>query len=200
MNDVVEAEQPTQWKPSKKERINMWIREKVGGWFRGMWNKVEKFFLKKKIARAKKAGTSTARMLEELELANLFGKDGDFYGGMTGYAVARLLFTFQKEGHSGMSASLTAQVFHSLIKGEVLSPLKGTPDEWSHVGNSFDCQYQNKRNSAVFARDPNGGGAYFIDGKIFRDKDGNGWNRGKESHVALTFPCTPTTEYVEPGE
>ncbi len=198
MGDAVE--QPTQWKPSRKERINMWFREKIVGRIRSIRDKVRRFILIKRIARAKKQGTTTARMIVELEIAGLFGKDGDFYGGMTGYAVAGLLLKFQEEGHSGMSASLTAQIFHSLIKGEVLSPLKGTPDEWSdQSGLSGEPCFQNKRNYAVFAKDKNGGGAYFSNGKVFRDKDGHGYTNFK-SRVPLTFPCIPKTEYVETGE
>jgi len=204
MNEAVETEQPTQWKPSIKQRINMWIRKWIGGPIRSIKDKVRRFILKRKIARAKKEGATTARMIIELEIAGLFGKDGDFYGGMTGYAVAELLLKFQEAGHSGMSASLTAQIFHNLIKGEVLSPLKGTPDEWTCVVDREERtgkpMYQNRRNSAVFASGENGEDAYYIDGKIFRDKDGNGWNRGKDSRVPLTFPCIPKTEYVETGE
>jgi len=197
MSDTVKVE-----RVNSKRNMPIWkrVRYWIAGWMIDVRYDLRRYILKKKIARAKKQGGTTARMIIELEIAGLFGKDGDFYGGMTGYAVAELLLKFEEAGHSGMSASLTAQIFHSLIKGEVLSPLKGTPDEWSDRSefHGRPC-FQNKRNYAVFATGPNGEGAYFADGKVFRDKDGHGYTN-KNSRVPLTFPCIPKTEYVETGE
>lgn len=110
--------------------------------------------------------TETERMIKELELAGLFDKDSD-YEGMIGEAVKDLLLTFQKQGHSGFSAMFTANVFHRLVKGENLTPLKGVKEEWNFVENDL---FQNNRNTAVFAKSDKGKDAYYLDGKILLTK------------------------------
>lgn len=135
--------------------------------------------------------TETERCINELELAGLFDKDSD-YEGMIGKAVKELLLTFQKQRHSGFSANLTADVFHRLIKGENLTLLKGTEEEWNNIGNN---EFQNKRNSAVFAKSNKGKDAYYLNGKVFIDKDGCGYTNS-ESTVYIKFPYMPKTEYV----
>ena len=47
----------------------------------------------------------------ELEIAGLFDVKGGFYEGMTGKAVIELIEVFSKQGHSGMSAPLVANIF-----------------------------------------------------------------------------------------
>ena len=68
--------------------------------------------------------TETDRSIEELKIAGLFDKDSD-YEGMVGKAVQELLKVFQKQGHSGASASIVASIFHNLVKGESLSHVTG---------------------------------------------------------------------------
>jgi hypothetical protein len=140
--------------------------------------------------------TETDRSIRELEIAGLFDKDSD-YEGMIGEAVKELLLVFQKQGHSGASAQMTAEIFRKLIKGDNLSPLSGKPDEWNDVARGV-CQ--NNRNSAVFAKDNKGTGAYYLYGKIFVEPDGCTYTCN-DSRVPVTFPWTPPkTEYVSVPE
>ena len=135
--------------------------------------------------------TETERCIKELELAGLFDKDSD-YNGMIGKAIKDLLLLFQKQRHSGFSASLSAEIFQKLIKGENLTPLKGTKEEWNNVGKDL---FQNKRNSAIFAKNNKGKDAYYLNGKVFIDKDGCGYTNS-ESTIFIKFPYMPKTEYI----
>lgn len=126
----------------------------------------------------------------ELERAGLFSKEGDFYGGMMGEAVMKLIEVFADEGHSGMSASYCIGIFEKLARFEPLTPLTGDDDEWNEVG---DGVFQNKRCSHVFKEN---GAAYDIEGKIFREPDGVCFT-SRDSHVPVTFPYVPKHEYVD---
>jgi hypothetical protein len=164
-----------------------------------------------KLLKKKEPSPHFLRCRKELELAGLFDKGPDsLYDGMIAEAVMRLIETHSKEGHSGMSHSITVDIFHRLMRDEVLSPLKGTPDEWNDMrryGDSLGTSYQNKRMSAVFADGPNGEGAHFIEGRVFTGKDGVSFSTGakddplreKGSSVSLTFPCIPKTVYIREG-
>ncbi len=125
------------------------------------------------------------RARAELKLAGFFDKDSD-YEGMVGKAVMELWDKFSEQGHSGMSAGLVANLFAKLVKGDNLTPLTGEPKEWTEI---TDGMYQNKRNSAVFAKGPNGEGAYYIDGRVF-----NGWTN-YASKARIKFPCRPKTKH-----
>ena len=87
----------------------------------------------------------------ELELEGLFSKDGDFYKGMTGKSVMELMEVFAKQGHSGMSAGIVADLFYKLAKYEPLQPITGKDEEWCLLGYS-DIEYQNKRESGLFKK------------------------------------------------
>lgn len=126
---------------------------------------------------------------DELTRAGLFDKDSD-YGGMLGDAVMKMIEQFADEGHTGFSATLAVQAFSKLASYQPLTPLTGEDDEWTEVG---DGVFQNRRSPRVFKE---GGQAYDIDGRVFRDPDGSCWT-SRESRVAVTFPYTPRTEYVD---
>lgn len=125
----------------------------------------------------------------ELERAKLFG-EGDFYGGMMGNAVLKLIQVFADEGHSGMSAGMAVSIFEKLARFEPLTPLTGEDDEWNEVGSGM---FQNRRCSHVFKED---GEAYDSMGRVFREPDGVCYT-SIDSHVPVTFPYTPKTEYVD---
>lgn len=129
-----------------------------------------------------------ARM--ELDKVGAFSEDGDFYGGMTGNAVMELVKVFSSQGHSGMSAPLVLKLFSTVASWKPLSALQGTDDEWTEISDGL---YQNKRCSRVF-KGPEG--AYDMGGKVFRDPDGCCYTN-RDSRVAVTFPYTPKTEYVD---
>lgn len=58
------------------------------------------------------------------------------------------------QNHSGMSIGLTVNVLNRLVRGQALTPLQGTEDEWSSENNFIDQDpakhQQNIRNSKVF--------------------------------------------------
>lgn len=125
----------------------------------------------------------------ELEKAGFFSKD-QLYGGMLGNAVMELMRVFAAQGHSGMSAAVTIRAFSRVAKFKPLTPLTGEDDEWNKVG---DGEFQNRRCSHVFKNET---GAYDSQGRVFREPNGTCWTR-RESRVPITFPYTPTTEYVD---
>lgn len=105
--------------------------------------------------------------------------------------VLELLRVFAKQGHSGLSAPHCIEMFHKLAMFEPLCPLQGTDDEWNEVG---DGHWQNNRCSHVF-KDADGR-AYDIHGRVFREPDGCCYT-SYGSRVYITFPYTPTREYVD---
>src|SRR6185295_4895677 len=135
--------------------------------------------------------TMTDRAIEELQRAGFFGKESD-YEGMLGESVKELLLVFQKQGHSGFSAQMTASLFKALVSGEVLSPLTSDPSEWMEVS---DGMCQSIRCPHVFKEKD--GRAYTLDGKAFSDDGGETFYTNKDSHVYFDLPgFPPRTERV----
>ena len=122
--------------------------------------------------------------------------------------VLKMLEVFSDEGHSGTSAPYAINLFKQLAMFEPVVPLTGEDWEWNETARGV---FQNKRCSHVFKDED--GRAYDIQGKVFyewcerpldEDEDGYpGTKRFKSSYtsrdsrVYVTFPYTPTTEYVE---
>ena len=129
----------------------------------------------------------------ELESLGLFG-DSDFYGGMTGNAVLELVEAFSKQGHSGMSAGVVLSLFAKVAAYEPLGPLTGEDCEWVKVVDGDDPTWQNARCSHVFKGKD--GIAYDIDSIIFREPSGVCYTNF-ESRRNITFPYTPSREYVD---
>jgi hypothetical protein len=151
----------------------------------------------------------------ELELSGLFNEEGDFYEGATGKAVMELIEVFDKQGHSGMSAPIIADLFKRLANYEPLQPITGKDEEWGDVrdlGNGVPW-YQNKRCSALF-KDGKDGKPYYIDAIVKRDQKGICWSGmawlseedyksgdrskmvGKRGYIK-SFPFTPKTFYID---
>jgi len=110
--------------------------------------------------------------------------------------VLELLEVFDKQGHSGSSAPYILGIFKELASLNPIAPLTGEDSEWNDIsempGKSL---FQNKRDSPVF-KDSNGE-AYWIEGKIFRDKDGCLFTNNN-SQVTITFPWTkPKPEIID---
>ena len=146
----------------------------------------------------------TERALNELKLAGMDPENPDQdsdYNGQVGVAVAQLLAVFQKQGHSGASAMLVANIFYRLVRGEVLSPLKGILDEWMDQSDATSGEpcFQNKRCFSVFAKDNNGKDAYNTMGRLFVAADGTSFSNSRHSSVPINFPSIPVTEYVHEG-
>lgn len=151
----------------------------------------------------------------ELELSGLFNEEGDFYGGATGKAVMELIEVFAKQGHSGMSAPIIADLFKRLANYEPLQPITGKDEEWGDVRDLGDGVpwYQNKRCSALF-KDGEDGKPYYIDAIVKRDQKGICWSGmawlseedyksgdrskmvGKRGYVK-SFPFIPKTFYID---
>lgn len=151
----------------------------------------------------------------ELELSGLFNEEGDFYGGATGKAVMELIEVFAKQGHSGMSAPIIADLFKRLANYEPLQPITGKDEEWCDVRDLGDGVpwYQNKRCSALF-KDGKDGKPYYIDAIVKRDQKGICWSGtawlseedyksgdrskmvGKRGYIK-SFPFTPKTFYID---
>ena len=108
--------------------------------------------------------------------------------------VLELLEVFSKQGHSGSSAPFCIGYFEKLARFKPLSPLTGEDAEWNDVSEFGDKgTFQNNRCSNVFK---NGNGAYDINGKVFREKNGACYTNS-ESRVPVEFPYVPKTEYVD---
>lgn len=125
----------------------------------------------------------------ELRKSGLFDKDSD-YEGMLGEAAIELVKVFAAQGHSGMSASMVLRIFGKVAGYEPLGPLTGDDDEWNEVGEGT---WQNRRCSHVFK---DAEGAYDSNGRVFREPNGASFT-SSDSRVRITFPYTPTTEYVD---
>lgn len=142
--------------------------------------------------------TMMERAKTELTLAGLYEEDSDYSGGL-GRAAEELYQVFTDQGHSGMSASVTANIFHALANGQVLSPLTGEPAEWKDVSEEMGRPlFQNKRMGSVFAEDDHGKNATYSEGRIFVDKEGIVFSCN-DSTVPVEFPCIPKTEYIHEG-
>lgn len=86
-------------------------------------------------------------------------------------------------------------ILDKLLKKEPLTPLTGDEDEWISDDEQWDV---NLRCSRVF-REKSTGKCYDIHGKMFISFV-NGQNvvsSNVDSHVLITFPYTPKTEYIE---
>lgn len=119
--------------------------------------------------------------------------DDDMQNMMRAHLI-RMGQLFAAEGHSGFSASYALTAMEKLLNFEPLGPLTGEPDEWRLLDYGDEMKAQNKRCGHVFMRAD--GTAYDSEGRIFREPDGCCFT-SKGSAVDITFPYTPTREYVD---
>lgn len=144
----------------------------------------------------------------ELKLSGLFSEEGDFYGGSTGKAVMELIEVFSKQGHSGMSAPIVADLFKKLANYEPLQPITGKDEEWGLLDYDDDIKYQNKRCSAMFKQAD--GTVTYNDSIVKRYPDGTCWsgplyptredainNTNRIRAKVKGFPFTPKTFYID---
>lgn len=152
--------------------------------------------------------------LMEFRAAGWLNEDGSYKDEMQAAIcehVLTLLRVFSDEGHSGSTAPYAINLFKKLAMFDPIVPLTGEDWEWNDTGHGI---LQNKRCSHVFKDATRfNGQAYDIQGKVFYewrerhlDEDEEGYPgmrrfkstyTSKDSHVPITFPYTPTTEYVE---
>jgi hypothetical protein len=123
--------------------------------------------------------------------------------------VMELLDKFSEHGHSGSTAPYAVNLFKQLAMFEPIVPLTGEDWEWKEIVANV---YQNRRCGHIF-KDGKDGQAYDTEARIFfewrerpLDEDEKGYPgverykthfTNRDSHVAVTFPYTPTREYVE---
>jgi hypothetical protein len=106
-------------------------------------------------------------------------------------SIIEMVRLFSKHGHSGFSAPWTISVLTELLNFRPLKPLTGDDSEWHEVGPD---EFQNIRFGSVFKRN---GEAYWLDGKMFSDDDGETWFYDRGSIVPVTFPWVkPETERI----
>jgi hypothetical protein len=75
-------------------------------------------------------------------------------------AIMNLIRVFASEGHSGMSAAISLQIFSRLAQFKALTPLTNDPAEWHDVSDiSGEPMWQNIRQSTCFSSD--GGKTYY---------------------------------------
>lgn len=140
---------------------------------------------------------------DEFKAAGWLDEDGNFKDEMQKMIcehVLKLLNAFHGEGHSGTSAPYAISLFKTLASFEPIGPITGEDWEWGDVAEQNGGPlWQNKRCSHVFKDND---GAYDIDGKVFWEwynSDGEMVKThytSRDSRVPVTFPYTPTTEYV----
>ena len=141
-----------------------------------------------RILRAK-PGNLFGHAERELPAAN-----GDEMQALMNAQLKEMLLVFSTHGHSGFSASWARACLGKLLAYEPLGPLTGEPSEWVEVS---DGVFQNKRASHVFKQaDRFDGQAYDINARVFREPGGACYT-GHGSMQPVTFPYTPTTEYVD---
>jgi hypothetical protein len=120
--------------------------------------------------------------------------DSDEMQGLMNQGLRELLLVFSTQGHSGFSAQFAQHQLNLLLDFKPLGPLTGEPSEWCELDYGDDMAAQNKRCGRVFKRKD--GTAYDSQGRVFREPDGSCYTNG-ESRVDITFPYTPTVEYVD---
>ena len=125
--------------------------------------------------------------------------------------VLELLDLFSTHGHSGSTAPYAISLFEKLASFKPVTPLTGEDWEWNEICDGRTdgvTVFQNKRASHVFKQsDRFDGQPYDIQGKVFWNwvsypdvDDGKPFKShytSSDSHVPVTFPYTPVTEYVE---
>lgn len=144
--------------------------------------------------------------LAEFRAAGFLKEDGTYCDEMQEAIckhILELLKVFSDEGHSGSTAPYAVNMFKKLAMFEPLVPLTGEDWEWAEVS---DGVFQNKRCGRVFKQaDRFNGQPYDLDGIVFYEwytdeetgKKHKSHYTSRESMVPITFPYTPTTEYVE---
>ncbi len=109
--------------------------------------------------------------------------------------ILELLEVFSKQGHSGMSAMYVLNLFNDLARFNPIAPLTGEDNEWMEV--SENGVYQNVRDGTVFKQGKDGK-AYWIDGIIFKDRNGSTYTSYK-SRVRVEFPWVKPKAKVVAG-
>ena len=111
--------------------------------------------------------------------------------------LIHLITEFEKENHSGLSASYAIQMFERLATFKPIAPLTGDENEWVDHGDLHgdgSSIQQNKRRSSVFRQNNDNSTAYDINGRVFSDDGGETYWSGNGSALPITFPYSPPDE------
>ena len=111
--------------------------------------------------------------------------------------LEEMVLVFATQGHSGFSAGYARSVLDKLLAFQPIRPLTGEDAEWTELGYDADMAAQNKRCSHVFRRAD--GTAYDSSARVFREPSGCCFTNG-DSRVDITFPYSPSVEYVDVPE
>lgn len=133
----------------------------------------------------------------ELKLAGMFDDkvEGSVACGewnkLCSNAVMELMELFAEQGHSGMSASMTRELFNRLAAYQPLTELTDSPDEWMLIAEDMwtpgEKCWQNRRKSSCFSTD--GGKTYYDiddDSHRFVGENGETWFGRPEDHGKKT--------------
>ena len=124
------------------------------------------------------------------------------YGKMVREAVLELLEVFEKQGHSGYSASVVSKIFMKLVDYKPISPIKET-DEWFADRDEDLCQRHTRLSNLFRDEKINGGRAYYLDAIVWKCKYDectttfSGKVAGIYSRQTVKFPFTPKTFYID---
>lgn len=154
-----------------------------------------------KIAKGEYVPSTIQHALSEFVFVEWMSSEGTFDDEMQESIcqdLVQVIETIVDQGHSGFSLTYLIKQLTVLLKQEPLTPLTGEADEWVQVQDNL---YMNKRCSRVakYSKDKE---AYDIEGQVYYeknvDKDGNEYKTYfiKTPFKSITFPYTPTTEYL----
>jgi len=115
--------------------------------------------------------------------------------------VLELLDVFEKQGHSGFSASYVVDIFKKLVEGRPLTPLTGENDEWAEpfsFGPNDVPSQLNKRCHGLFRKNYDNSTARYMDDIVFSDNGGITWftceAKAQKYRKPIQFPWMPQAE------
>lgn len=89
--------------------------------------------------------------IEEIKRAGLYDEDSP-YSGELGKALEELVRVFDKQDHSGFSASMMVPLLERLLQYKPLTPITNDPSEWTETSErEGEKLFQCKRCSSLFA-------------------------------------------------
>lgn len=114
------------------------------------------------------------------------------YFDMVAASAIQLVQIFSSQGHSGMSASITLQLFNQLANFRNTSPLTDDPAEWiQHAPDNW----QSKRNTSCFSSDQ--GKTYLDNSEVERNENGT---YKRDSDGKPIQPTHKTIDHTKPRE
>ena len=106
-----------------------------------------------------------------------------------------MLKIFDKEGHSGLSASVTLRIFNRLANFKNIDPLTNNPDEWQKLSGWEDVDWQNKRNPSCFTADFKT--YHDLDDKENKIIDEHGYSHDKPKEQWVQHPLKDYKEFKD---